>query len=72
MGTFGVQTFTKKSKALSEIVLDVRKSRTIQPRHLCIVGSFSPSPDRGFHVDFAGPVKGRMFMVVIDAHSKWP
>ena len=24
------------------------------------------------HVDFAGPFLGKMFFVVIDAHSKWP
>ncbi|XP_052814094.1 uncharacterized protein K02A2.6-like [Mya arenaria] len=24
------------------------------------------------HVDFAGPFLGRMFMVIVDAHSKWP
>lgn len=23
------------------------------------------------HIDFAGPVQGKMLMVVIDAHSKW-
>ena len=24
------------------------------------------------HVDFAGPFKGKMYFVVVDAHSKWP
>ena len=24
------------------------------------------------HIDFAGPLYGRMYLVVIDAHSKWP
>ena len=23
------------------------------------------------HIDFAGPLEGRMFLVIIDAHSKW-
>lgn len=23
-------------------------------------------------MDFAGPVEGKMLMVVLDAHSKWP
>ena len=23
------------------------------------------------HIDYAGPVDGRMFLIVIDAHSKW-
>ncbi|KAL7891832.1 hypothetical protein AOLI_G00013080 [Acnodon oligacanthus] len=30
------------------------------------------SPWRMIHVDFAGPFQGHMFMVVVDAHSKWP
>lgn len=29
-------------------------------------------PWQRVHVDFAGPVEGRMFLVVVDAHSKWP
>lgn len=24
------------------------------------------------HVDFAGPIQGKMMLVVVDAHSKWP
>ena len=29
-------------------------------------------PWQRIHIDFAGPVKGTMLLVVIDAHSKWP
>ena len=29
-------------------------------------------PWQRLHIDFAGPFKGRMFFVLIDAHSKWP
>ena len=29
-------------------------------------------PWQRLHVDFAGPFQGKMLMVVIDAHSKWP
>ena len=28
-------------------------------------------PWRRLHIDYAGPFKNRMFLVVIDAHSKW-
>ncbi|KRX69785.1 Uncharacterized protein T06_4692 [Trichinella sp. T6] len=28
-------------------------------------------PWKRIHVDFAGPVNGKMFMIVVDAHSKW-
>lgn len=30
------------------------------------------SPWERVHVDFAGPFEGHMYMVVVDAHSKWP
>ncbi|KRY26536.1 Uncharacterized protein T01_4021, partial [Trichinella spiralis] len=29
-------------------------------------------PWKRIHVDFAGPVNGKMFLIVVDAHSKWP
>ena len=29
-------------------------------------------PWERIHVDFAGPLQGKMMLVVIDAHSKWP
>ncbi|XP_034027378.1 uncharacterized protein K02A2.6-like, partial [Thalassophryne amazonica] len=30
------------------------------------------SPWEWIHVDFAGPFEGHMYLVVVDAHSKWP
>jgi hypothetical protein len=30
------------------------------------------APWERVHVDFAGPFQGNMFLIVIDAHSKWP
>ncbi|CAM5076807.1 unnamed protein product [Natator depressus] len=30
------------------------------------------NPWQRIHVDFAGPLEGSMFLVVVDAHSKWP
>ncbi|XP_059351622.1 uncharacterized protein K02A2.6-like [Daphnia carinata] len=30
------------------------------------------SPWQRIHIDFAGPLKGKMFLVVVDAFSKWP
>lgn len=29
-------------------------------------------PWKRVHLDFAGPFQGSMFLVAIDAHSKWP
>ena len=31
-----------------------------------------PSPWERIHIDFAGPVAGKMLLIVMDAHSKWP
>ena len=30
------------------------------------------APWKRIHVDFAGPFLGKMFFIVVDAHSKWP
>ena len=30
------------------------------------------APWKRIHVDFAGPFLGKMFLIIIDAHSKWP
>ncbi|XP_003370819.1 putative integrase core domain protein [Trichinella spiralis] len=29
-------------------------------------------PWKRIHVDFAGPINGKMFSIMVDAHSKWP
>ncbi len=29
-------------------------------------------PWQRIHIDYAGPVEGKMMLVVVDAHSKWP
>ena len=33
--------------------------------------SWPDAPWKRMHVDFAGPFQGSMFMVIVDAHSKW-
>ena len=30
------------------------------------------APWQGLHIDYAGPFQNSMFLVVVDAHSKWP
>ena len=42
-----------------------KASGTRLPRHLYTRGQH-------IHVDYAGPVAGKMLLVVVDAHSKWP
>ncbi|XP_077497849.1 uncharacterized protein LOC144108505 [Amblyomma americanum] len=34
--------------------------------------SWPTSPWQRVHLDFAGPMKDKMFLVAVDAHSKWP
>lgn len=45
-----------------------QKNPKIAPLH----SRESPRPWQRIHVDFAGPFLGRMFLIVVDAHSKWP
>ena len=33
---------------------------------------YPEGPWRRVHIDFVGPVEGKMFLVVVDAYSKWP
>ena len=30
------------------------------------------APWRQIHIDFVGPFIGKMFLIIVDAHSKWP
>ncbi len=30
------------------------------------------APLKRIHIDFAGPFQGKMFLIIVDAHSKWP
>lgn len=32
----------------------------------------SSGPWARIHIDFAGPVNGRFYIIIVDAHSKWP
>ena len=45
-----------------------RLSPPIVPMHLW---DWPEHPWQRIHLDYAGPFNGKMFLVVIDAHSKW-
>ena len=43
----------------------------LPPKHLCTHGNGLNVPGPGVHVDYAGPLDGLMFLIVVDAYSKW-
>ncbi|KAL7839170.1 hypothetical protein SRHO_G00258280 [Serrasalmus rhombeus] len=47
----------------------VQKDPGLAPLHPWMWPS---SPWEWIHVDYAGPFEGHMYLVVVDAHSKWP
>jgi len=46
-----------------------RNMPAVAPLHPCVWPS---RPCQRIHIDFAGPFKGRIFFVLVDAHSKCP
>ena len=47
----------------------VKSSPAVAPLH---PWAWPDAPWKRLHVDFAGPFLGKMFFIVVDAHSKWP
>jgi len=47
----------------------VKKAPAKAPLH---PWAWPTAPWQRVHVDFAGPFSGRMFLLIVDAHSKWP
>uniref|UniRef100_A0A3B3C7M6 Gypsy retrotransposon integrase-like protein 1 n=1 Tax=Oryzias melastigma TaxID=30732 RepID=A0A3B3C7M6_ORYME len=47
----------------------LRNQRQLAPLH---PWDWPEEPWQRIHVDFAGPFENQMFLVVVDAHSKWP
>ena len=50
---------------------DCQQSRPSPPTAPLHPWCWPTRPWTRFHVDFAGPMEGKMFLIVIDAHSKW-
>ena len=47
----------------------IKSNPTAAPLHPWV---WPDTPWTRIHVDYAGPFRGKMFLVVVDAHSKWP
>ena len=63
--------------------MDAEVEATVRACHTCQLQSNRPAPAplhpwkwpdnpwHRVHMDYAGPMEGKMFLVIIDAHSKW-
>ena len=49
-------------------MLRIKKNPARAPSH---PWEFPAGPWEGLHIDFAGPFMGKMFLIVVDAYSKW-
>ena len=59
-------------EAKVKIVLNVRKIGSSHHQYLCYVPWEWPSkPWARLHIDHAGPIMGKMFLVIVDSYSKW-
>ena len=65
----GLDQDIEKLPNLCESCQAVKCSLTVAPLHLWV---WPDAPWKRLHVDFAGPFLGRTFLIVVDAHSKWP
>ena len=50
---------------------DCQQNRPLPPSAPLHPWCWPTRPWTRLHMDFAGPIEGKMFLVVIDAHSKW-
>ena len=49
--------------------LNIRPAPAVAPLHSWV---WPLKTWQRIHVDFAGPFQGKMYLLVVDAHSKWP
>ena len=56
-------------ESLIKSCLDCQSIRNTAPLHLWL---WPTKPWRRIHVGFAGPFLNHMYLLVVDAHSKWP
>ena len=47
----------------------MKRNPTLTPLH---PWEFPGGPWRRIHLDFAGPIEGKILLVIVDAYSKWP
>ena len=47
-----------------------QRTRHSQPQVPCSAWDFPQEPWKQLHIDYVGPLQGKMFLLVIDAYSK--
>ncbi|XP_060786568.1 LOW QUALITY PROTEIN: uncharacterized protein K02A2.6-like [Neoarius graeffei] len=61
----------------SDIEKEVQSCHTCQENRKCPAGAplhpweWPETPWSRLHIDYAGPYLGKMFLIIVDAHSKW-
>ena len=70
----GLMWWPGMDKEIEEMVKccsDCQQSRSLPPPAPLHPWSWPTRPWARLHMDFAGPMEGRMYLLVVDAHSKW-
>ena len=69
--TFGYSIRRLKSwvKVVLNVSQSVRNTPEVAPLHPWLWPS---KPWSRVHIDFAGPLRGHSYLILVDAHSKWP
>ena len=49
-----------------------QENRSNPPSAPLHIWQWPTAPLKRIHIDFAGPFQGKMFLIIVDAHSKWP
>ena len=57
---------------MSVPVSSAKLSETVHRLHHFIHGAGPLDDGQRIHIDFAGPLCGKSYHIVVDAHSKWP
>ena len=52
-----------------QLCAEIKTTPSVAPLHPWL---WPEQPWRRIHIDFAGPLYDKMYMLVVDAHSKWP
>ena len=58
-------------RAWLRTVTSVKAHDTLHLKHPCTRWNFQQLLGNVLHADFAGPFLGQMFLIVVDAYSKW-